>query len=100
MVNEFDGRTFPCATFVPAGPTYANVSASNRICSTTAAKAGLDFVLGTDYLETSFSYEHKNLWRNFGILLAFIVRSHSSRYVDYPRTEASAPYRSSSLRYI
>ncbi|KAJ6571794.1 putative ABC transporter [Mycena capillaripes] len=74
MVNEFVGRSFSCATFVPAGPTYADVSAENRICSTPGSKAGLDFVLGTDYVATSFSYSHSHLWRNFGILIAFMAR--------------------------
>ncbi|KAJ7910672.1 ABC-2 type transporter-domain-containing protein [Mycena leptocephala] len=73
MVNEFAGRNFPCGSFIPAGPAYANVSAANKICSTPGAKAGLDFVLGSDYVETSFSYVHSHLWRNFGILLAYIV---------------------------
>ncbi|KAJ7657217.1 ABC-2 type transporter-domain-containing protein [Mycena polygramma] len=70
MLNEFSGRTFPCGQFIPA---YPNVSASNKICSSTGAKAGLDFVLGSDYVATSFSYVHKDLWRNFGILLGFIT---------------------------
>ena len=82
MVNEFDGRVFPCGAFVPAGPAYANVSATNKICSTTGAKAGLDFVLGTDYLETSFSYVHSHLWRNFGILVGYVVRFLYPGYVS------------------
>ncbi|KAJ7461173.1 ABC-2 type transporter-domain-containing protein [Mycena latifolia] len=73
MVNEFVGRTYPCGTFVPAGPTYANVSATNKICATTGAKAGADFVHGADYLESSFSYVHSHLWRNFGILIGFMI---------------------------
>ncbi|KAJ7716581.1 ABC-2 type transporter-domain-containing protein [Mycena maculata] len=73
MINEFVGRTFPCGAFVPEGPTYVNASAANRICSTTGAKAGLDYVLGADYVETSFSYVHSHLWRNLGILFAFMV---------------------------
>ncbi|KAJ7160558.1 ABC-2 type transporter-domain-containing protein [Mycena crocata] len=74
MVNEFSGRTFPCGLFVPAGPTYANVSATNKICSTTGgARAGADFVLGSEYLEAAYSYSHDHLWRNLGILIGFIV---------------------------
>ncbi|KAF7349234.1 hypothetical protein MSAN_01712800 [Mycena sanguinolenta] len=69
MVNEFAGRIFPCGTFVPA---YPNVSSSNRICSTTGAKAGVDFVLGEDYIAASFSYFHSHLWRNFGILIGYM----------------------------
>ncbi|KAJ6486867.1 ABC-2 type transporter-domain-containing protein [Mycena sanguinolenta] len=70
MVNEFAGRIFPCGTFVPA---YPNVSSSNRICSTTGAKAGADFVLGQDYIAASFSYFHSHLWRNFGILIGYMI---------------------------
>ncbi|KAF7300618.1 hypothetical protein HMN09_00947000 [Mycena chlorophos] len=73
MVNEFAGRTYPCGTFVPAGPAYANVSATNRICSTTGAHAGNDFVVGADYLAASFSYERSHLWRNFGILIGYTI---------------------------
>lgn len=73
MVNEFIGREFPCGNFIPADPAYANVSDANRICSTTGAQAGKDFVLGTDYVSTSFSYSHSHLLRNFGILIGFMV---------------------------
>ncbi|KAF7289878.1 hypothetical protein MIND_01362200 [Mycena indigotica] len=73
MVNEFSGRTYPCAAFIPAGPAYANVSALNRICSTTGARPGNDFVVGAEYLETSFSYVHSHLWRNFGILIGYMI---------------------------
>ncbi|KAJ7076067.1 ABC-2 type transporter-domain-containing protein [Mycena belliarum] len=73
MVNEFVGREYPCGTFVPAGPAYANVSATNRVCATPGAQAGLDFVYGTDYVRTSFSYVHSHLWRNFGILIGFMI---------------------------
>ncbi|KAJ7048481.1 hypothetical protein C8F01DRAFT_1280404, partial [Mycena amicta] len=73
MVNEFSGRTYPCGAFIPVGPAYANVSAANRICSTPGAKPGNDFVLGADYLATSFSYVHSHLWRNFGILIGYMI---------------------------
>ncbi|KAJ7207127.1 ABC-2 type transporter-domain-containing protein [Mycena pura] len=73
MVNEFSGRTFSCSAFIPQGAAYDNVSSANRICSTTGAKPGNDFVLGADYVETSFSYSHHHLWRNFGILIAYMI---------------------------
>lgn len=73
MVNEFDGRVYPCGAFVPSGPGYDNVAAANRICATNGAKAGADSVLGRDYVNLSFSYYRSHLWRNWGILLGFIV---------------------------
>ncbi|KAJ7182527.1 ABC-2 type transporter-domain-containing protein [Mycena crocata] len=70
MVNEFAGRIYPCGAFVPA---YPNVSSSNQVCSTPGAKAGVDFVLGADFIGASFNYQSGHLWRNFAILIAFMV---------------------------
>ena len=34
MVNEFHGREFQCAQYVPSGPGYENISRSNQVyCS-------------------------------------------------------------------
>jgi ATP-binding cassette subfamily G (WHITE) protein 2 (PDR) len=73
MINEFWNREFPCAGFVPQGPGYDAVDELSRICSVVGAKAGQNVVSGEDYLRLSFGYESKNLWRNFGILMAFTV---------------------------
>ncbi|KAF7289891.1 hypothetical protein MIND_01363800 [Mycena indigotica] len=73
MLNEFVGRSYSCTMFIPAGPAYANATATNQICGTAGAKPGNNFVLGEDYLQTSFSYVHSHLWRNFGILLAYMI---------------------------
>jgi len=75
MVNEFHGRTFPCAPqqFVPAGPGYENVAPENRICSTVGATAGSSVVEGTRYLSESFRYYKSHLWRNLGILFGFMM---------------------------
>lgn len=70
MVNEFDGRDFPCSMFVPAYPT---ATGNNRVCATRGAVLGQDFVRGTDYVNISYGYYRSNLWRNFGVLLAFML---------------------------
>ncbi|KAK7049026.1 hypothetical protein R3P38DRAFT_3620540 [Favolaschia claudopus] len=49
----------------------------SKICSVVGAKARQDFVLGSDNFKASFDYEHSHLWRNFGILLAYIVAQKS-----------------------
>jgi ATP-binding cassette subfamily G (WHITE) protein 2 (PDR) len=59
--------------FVPAGPSYANISAEQRICSTTGAAAGADFVDGDTYMSVSFGYHHSHLWRNLGIMFALMA---------------------------
>ncbi|KAK8866202.1 hypothetical protein IAR55_001353 [Kwoniella newhampshirensis] len=74
MINEFHGRDFSCSVFVPSPqfPAYANVGATNRVCSTVGATAGSNSVNGDTYLALSYEYYHSHKWRNFGILLAFM----------------------------
>lgn len=69
MVNEFHGRQFSCASFVPSGPGYENVAPDQRACSVQGSQPGLDFVGGTAYVETAFSYQWNNRWRNYGIIV-------------------------------
>lgn len=73
MVNEFHDRNFECAMVVPSGGFYDGLSMENRICSTVGAQSGSTVVSGSLYLELSFSYLKSHLWRNMGILIAFLV---------------------------
>ncbi|KAH9430509.1 hypothetical protein MCOR02_007844 [Pyricularia oryzae] len=52
LINEFAGQRYTCTEFVPRAefPGY-----------------------GEDYLYSSFRYESANKWRNFGILIAFMI---------------------------
>ncbi|KAL4902000.1 hypothetical protein BDW74DRAFT_66603 [Aspergillus multicolor] len=70
MVNEFDGREFPCVGFVPSGPGYENVSPDQRVCSTVGAVPGSDVVQGTAFVRSAYGYEYSHRWRNFGIIFA------------------------------
>ncbi|CAK7210420.1 Multidrug resistance protein [Sporothrix eucalyptigena] len=71
VVNELGhGRTFPCETFVPA---YPNISSTERTCATAGAMPGEDFVVGDVILEGSYGYKDSHMWRNLGILAAFMV---------------------------
>ncbi|KAJ4408698.1 Multidrug resistance protein [Didymella pomorum] len=73
MVNEFHDRRFACASFVPSGPGYENVAADQRACAVQGSQPGLDFVGGTAYVETAFSYRWTNRWRNYGIIVAITI---------------------------
>ncbi|KAL8995487.1 MAG: hypothetical protein Q9169_004781 [Polycauliona sp. 2 TL-2023] len=84
MINEFHDRTIPCTRFVPRGPGYGDVSPIQRICATTGAAAGADFVDGDTYLAVNFDYSADHLWRshtdelmscgrNFGLMLVLMV---------------------------
>ncbi|VDC07751.1 unnamed protein product [Peniophora sp. CBMAI 1063] len=69
VVNEFDGREFPCATFVPSGPTYTDIA--SQICSVVGGEPGQTSVSGRVYINQSFQYFRSHLWRNWGILVGF-----------------------------
>ncbi|KAH9218163.1 AtrD, ABC-transporter [Leptodontidium sp. 2 PMI_412] len=72
MINEFHDRKIPCSVFVPTGPSYLNVLPDQRICSSKGAQAGADFVDGDEYLRVSYGYEYSHLWRNLGVMIAFM----------------------------
>jgi len=73
MINEFSGQRYPCSNFVPSGAGYGNVGAENRICSTVGSRAGQSFVNGDDFINSSYQYYHAHKWRNFGILIGFLL---------------------------
>ena len=80
MINEFHNRTIPCSIFIPSGDfattgglNYNNVSPDQKICSTTGAAAGANFVDGDTYINVNFQYYHSHLWRNLGIIIALMI---------------------------
>lgn len=75
MVNEFHGRDFACTQFVPNGlvPGYEGITGLNRACSTIGSVPGLTSVNGDDYINLGFSYYQAHKWRNFGILIVFML---------------------------
>ena len=73
MVNEFRGRTFRCSDFVPNFGPDVPIPPESRVCSTVGAEAGSDVVVGDRYIDLSFNYYEANLWRNLGIIYAFVV---------------------------
>ncbi|KAH6605927.1 hypothetical protein Trco_005080, partial [Trichoderma cornu-damae] len=75
VVNEFHDREFECVDFLPskAFPEYANVSSDNQVCSSIGSVSGRLFVNGDAYTKSAFGYEWGHRWRNFGIVIAFII---------------------------
>lgn len=73
MINEFSGRQFSCARFVPQGPGYSQVSPSQKMCATVGAFPGSAEVDGDVYLAASFQYYPEHLWRNLGIIVGFMA---------------------------
>jgi ABC-type multidrug transport system ATPase subunit/ABC-type multidrug transport system permease subunit len=70
MVNEFHNRNFECSQYVPSGPGYED---SPNICAAVGAVPGQSFVNGDAYINSQYKYSHAHKWRNFGILIAFLI---------------------------
>ncbi|KAF5642396.1 ABC transporter CDR4 [Fusarium tjaetaba] len=73
IANEFSGRSFRCRTMIPSGPEYENIEPSQRTCSVAGALPGRDFIDGDFFIGTFYKYHYSHLWRNYGILIAFII---------------------------
>ncbi|TDZ36627.1 Brefeldin A resistance protein [Colletotrichum spinosum] len=72
QANEFFGREMACSEsqLVPRGP---GSDPNYQGCSLPGSTLGSKFVSGPAYLQASFDYSRANLWRNFGIMIAFTV---------------------------
>lgn len=70
VANEFHGREFACSVVIPA---YSPPIRDYWICGAVGAVAGRDTVSGDAYIAQNFRYSYSHVWRNFGIMLAFLV---------------------------
>ncbi|CAK7216309.1 hypothetical protein SCUCBS95973_002769 [Sporothrix curviconia] len=70
VANEFHGREFLCSVIIPA---YSPPIGDSWICSVVGSVAGQDYVNGDAYIADSFGYYYSHLWRNFGIMIAFLI---------------------------
>lgn len=73
MINEFTGRKFPCARYIPSGPGYENVKNTEKVCAAVGALPGKDYVLGDDFLKLSYNYTNIHKWRGFGVGMAYAI---------------------------
>ncbi|KAJ3748437.1 pleiotropic drug resistance ABC transporter [Lentinula detonsa] len=73
LTNEFHTLDGTCASLVPQGPGYDNVTLTNQVCTTVGSVTGQDTVNGNTFVSLSYSYSFSHTWMNFGILVAFGV---------------------------
>ena len=73
MINEFDGRSFRCVSFIPQGQNYFNVRPNQTRCTVTGSVANSGLVEGRSYLEATFEYYPDHLWRNLGIIFVITI---------------------------
>lgn len=63
IANEFHRRSFECASFVPSGPAYQNVTEGHQTCSVAGAVSGSSRVSWDIYVEDSYGYYYSHIWR-------------------------------------
>jgi ATP-binding cassette, subfamily G (WHITE), member 2, SNQ2 len=73
MMNEFDRIDLDCTreSLIPSGPGYNNLE--HQVCTLPGSVPSVPSVAGSDYITTAFSYNPADLWRNWGLIIAWIV---------------------------
>ncbi|KAI1455296.1 ABC drug exporter AbcA [Annulohypoxylon moriforme] len=87
LINETRDRLFPCSAMIPSGPSYTNISNSEKICTAVGSSTGQQYVEGSTYTAVKYEYYANQLWRNFGIVVAmgvafFIGHLLASQYIS------------------
>ncbi|CCE65438.1 hypothetical protein TPHA_0L00810 [Tetrapisispora phaffii CBS 4417] len=74
LTNELFNVRLDCTeTIVPRGKTYDDLDFTHRACAWQGATLGNTYVRGQDYLLSALSYKYSHVWRNFGIIIGFLV---------------------------
>ena len=63
MTNEFHTLDGDCSKFVPSGPGYEGISVVNQVCAVLGSQRAQATVSGSAYVDMSFGYQFRNLWR-------------------------------------
>jgi ABC-type multidrug transport system permease subunit len=71
MANEFYNLEIACVPpyIVPQVP---GAEEQYQSCALQGSQPGSLTVSGADYIQTAFQYSRSHLWRNFGIICAFL----------------------------
>lgn len=72
ITTEFHGRKMECDSIylTPSGPGYTS---ENAVCAFTGSVKGQSWVSGDRYVHMAYEYSFTHVWRNFGILIGFII---------------------------
>lgn len=73
LTNEFHGVEIPCDLLVPSGPGYENITLANQVCAFAGSVLGDPNVNGDAYISAEYAYHWSHAWRNFGIVIAFLI---------------------------
>jgi hypothetical protein len=71
MANEFYNLNILCEPpyLVPEGP---NATPQHQSCLIQGSQPGQTIVRGSNYIQTAYTYSRSHLWRNFGIIIAWL----------------------------
>ncbi|KAJ8294266.1 Brefeldin A resistance protein [Rhodotorula toruloides] len=84
LTNEFRKLNVPCATLVPAGPSYPAIAVANQACAgTQGSTPGSAIVIGSQYMEQNFGYKWSHTWRNFGFIWAYLLFFLAVNLISY-----------------
>lgn len=86
MANEFHGHEYICSSIIPA---YTPLQGDSWICSAVGAVAGRATVNGDAYIGAAFGYSWSHVWRNFGILIAFLL-AFTAMYIFFIESNSTA----------
>ncbi|KAK1756393.1 ABC transporter-like protein [Echria macrotheca] len=70
VANEFHGREFTCSDIVPP---YSPPIGNSWVCASVGSVPGRYTVSGDSFIGTNYNYYYSHVWRNFGILIGFLV---------------------------
>ncbi|ODA80911.1 hypothetical protein RJ55_03871 [Drechmeria coniospora] len=70
VANEFHNRNFTCSAIIPP---YSPPQGDYWICNAIGAVAGEYTVSGDAFIAENYEYYWSNVWRNLGILWAFLI---------------------------
>lgn len=74
LTNEVHGQSYPC-TETSLVPPYG--TGNNFQCAVSGARPGNMNVNGDDWVNVTYGYSYSHLWRNFGILMGFMIVFYS-----------------------
>jgi ABC-type multidrug transport system ATPase subunit/ABC-type multidrug transport system permease subunit len=72
IANEFHGRDFNC-TAERIVPPYAEIANGSFVCAIRGSVPNQQFVSGDAYISANYNFFYSHIWRNLGILLAFLI---------------------------
>lgn len=55
---------------IPSGPDYGDLA--NQVCTLPGGNPGSTQIRGSEYAKLAFSYDPKDLWRNYGIMILLV----------------------------